>query len=398
MKIVTIVGARPQFIKAATVSRAIKHYNEQINPARSKITEIIVHTGQHYDHNMSKIFFEELEIPRPLYNLGVGSDTHGRQTGKMFSAIEEVLEKEKPDWVLVYGDTNSTLAGALAASKLHVSIAHVEAGLRSFNRGMPEEINRIVADHISTILFCPTQTAVSNLKKEGFNNIPDSIDPRNFIPAGLNNPIVLNVGDVMYDSALFYAKKTAHRTDILHNLKITPKEYCLATIHRAENTEDVTKLSNILRGLDAVSREIPIIWPVHPRSKRLIDRVKGNISLDRLRVIGPIGYLDFIILEKQAKMIFTDSGGVQKEAYFFNVPCVTLRDETEWVETSESGMNVLSGTDTAKIYEAFKQFAMKPCAVVPGLFGDGFASKKIVDTLSILGALIIKDPTYEQQG
>jgi len=386
LKIVTIVGARPQFIKAATVSRAISRHNDSINSS-NPITEVLVHTGQHYDQNMSKIFFDELEIPEPDYNLNIGSDTHGRQTAKMLSAIEEVLEKERPDWVLICGDTNSTLAGALAASKLHIPVAHVEAGLRSFNRRMPEEINRVVADHLSTILFCPTKTAVMNLKKEGFTNIVNDgtlIDENKNMLSALSlelSPSVLNVGDVMYDSVLFYSSKAENSSNILKEHGIKPKEYGLVTIHRAENTDDPTRLAGILKGLDAVSKELSLIWPVHPRSKKLIDQLNFDVNNDRFKVIDPVGYLHFVYLEKNAKMIFTDSGGIQKEAYFFQVPCITLRDETEWVETIESGLNILTGSNRERIIKAYYNKVEQNCFTKKGLFGDGHASDKIVEVI-----------------
>ena len=379
LKIVTIVGARPQFIKAATVSRAISRHNDSTNSS-NPITEVLVHTGQHYDTNMSKIFFDELEIPKPHFNLDIGSDTHGRQTGKMLGAIEEVLEKIRPDWVIIYGDTNSTLAGALAAAKVHIPVAHVEAGLRSFNRRMPEEINRVVADHLSTVLFCPTETAVNNLRKEGLTNIFDPSNPNN--TTNPNSQIVVNVGDVMYDSALFYSDIAAKRSGILKDLKLRPKEYGLVTIHRPENTDDLTRLTAILAGLNDVSKELLIIWPMHPRNKKFINQLNVNFSSEDFKVIDPVGYLDFIHLEKNARVIFTDSGGVQKEAYFFQVPCVTLRDETEWIETVERGMNALSGADRERIYSAFKQMSNKFIKTVSSLFGDGSASMMIVDILA----------------
>jgi len=390
MKIVTIIGARPQFIKAATVSRAISRHNNSTNSSNS-ITEVIVHTGQHYDHNMSKIFFDELGIPEPEYNLDIGSDTHGRQTGKMLSSIEGVLEKEMPDWVLVYGDTNSTLAGALAASKLNIPVVHVEAGLRSFNRKMPEEINRIVADHLSAILFCPTETAAKNLQKEGFTNIVNDgklIDEnlsKNTLSASSFEllPSVLNVGDVMYDSVLYYSDKAENHSNIMKQFGIKPREYGLVTIHRAENTDDPIRLTRILEELKAVSKELLIIWPMHPRNKKFVNNLNLDIGHNRFRVVDPVGYLDFVHLEKKAGMIFTDSGGVQKEAYFFQVPCVTLRDETEWIETVQSGMNILAGANKNRIFEVFKKMCGKTAGIALGSFGDGFASRRIVDVLAL---------------
>jgi len=318
LKIVSVVGARPQFIKAAAVSRVLR--------STEGVNEILVHTGQHYNANMSDVFFEELEIPRPDYNLGIGSGTHGAQTGKMLEAIEKVLMEEKPDWVLVYGDTNSTLAGALAAVKLHIPVAHVEAGLRSFNRRMPEEINRVLTDHASDLLFAPTKTAVENLRHEG---IPEER--------------IKLVGDVMYDAALYYAKKAERQSQILNKLGLNPKEYILATVHRAENTDDPVRLRVIFDAFCEIAREIKVVLPLHPRTREALiksgmyDKVASCICLTE-----PVGYLDMVMLEKNARLIATDSGGVQKEAFFYRVPCVTLREETEWVELVELGWNFLA--------------------------------------------------------
>ena len=326
MKIATIIGARPQFIKAAMVNKAVqKHNMESKCPA---ITEIIVHTGQHYDDNMSAVFFRELNIPEPDLNLGIGSGPHGQQTGQMLIRIEEVLLSEKPDLVIVYGDTNSTLAGALAAAKLKIPIAHVEAGLRSFNREMPEEYNRVLTDHCSDLLFCPTQTAVQNLKHEG-------------ISKG-----VYLVGDVMCDSVLHNLKLAEKNSCILEKLDLKPKKYALATIHRAENTDEPKKLKSIFYALDKIAQNgWHVIVPLHPRTQKKLNNSE-TYQLNDLVLIEPLSYLDMLLLEKQAKVILTDSGGVQKEAYWFEVPCVTLRNETEWVETVETSWNYLAGTDT----------------------------------------------------
>ncbi len=327
-KVASIVGARPQFIKLAPLSKALRE---------SGIDEIIIHTGQHYDEGMNKLFFDELEIPEPDYNLGVGSGNHGEQTGKMLMQIEKVLLIEKPNLVIVYGDTNSTLAGALAASKLHIPIAHVEAGLRSFNRKMPEEINRILVDHISDILFCPTQTAVENLKREGIANG------------------VYLVGDIMFDSLMHFSKISSIKSKILEKLNLKPKEYYLATVHRAENTDDYERLKNILMALSEISQsDKPVIFPIHPRTKKMVDFFELNNLLDKILVIEPLGYLDMIKLEKNAKAILTDSGGVQKEAFWLKVPCITLREETEWVETVELGWNKLVGDDKERILSAVR--------------------------------------------
>jgi len=385
MKIATIIGARPQFIKAAAVSRAIAEHNrisgisgknEGLRPFLSErkigavpvfsgaspaIEEILIHTGQHFDDGMSAIFFRELEIPEPKYNLGIGRhdatscspipNSHGRQTGRMLAAIEEVLLAEKPDWVLIYGDTNSTLAGALAAAKLHIPIAHVEAGLRSFNRRMPEEINRIVADQLSTLLFCPSQTAVDNLAAEGI---------------GKN---VVVTGDVMADALQFAAAKAAAQSDILARLGLQPQRYLLATVHRAENTDHGERLAGILSALAALDETI--VFPVHPRTRNLL-RESDYQPPDTVRLIDPVGYFDIIALEKSARLLLTDSGGMQKEAYWLGVPCVTLRDETEWVETVASGWNVLTGADRDRIVTAVRSF--KPHAAHPPLYGDGKAA------------------------
>jgi UDP-GlcNAc3NAcA epimerase len=328
LKIVSIVGARPQFIKAAVLSREL----------RKEHTEILVHTGQHYDENMSAVFFEELGIPEPEYSLRVGSGLHGAQTGAMLSAIEKVLIKEAPDWVVVYGDTNSTLAGALAAVKLHVRVAHVEAGLRSFNRAMPEEINRVLTDHISTLLFCPTQTAVNNLKTEG-------------IIEGVHL-----VGDLMFDALMWAVEKAKNRPDPLVRLKLHPGEYLLATVHRAENTDDPARLSGILQAFHSLAE--PVIWPVHPRTRKKLAEV-GFVPGPHIRLIEPVGSLDMARLESAARAILTDSGGVQKEAMWLHAPCITLRDETEWVETVQVGANQLCGADPQKIISAVKELDRK---------------------------------------
>lgn len=350
MKILSVVGARPQFIKAAPVSRRLREEHQ----------EILVHTGQHYDYTMSKVFFEELGIPEPDYNLGVGSASHGKQTGEMLGRIEEVLLAEAPDLVLVYGDTNSTLAGALAAAKLHIPLAHVEAGLRSFNRRMPEEHNRVLTDHCSDLLFCPTQTAVDNLTREG-------------ITQGVHL-----VGDTMYDAVLQFAEIAHQRSTILPDLKLKPKGYLLATVHRPYNTDNPENLCNILSAFQELDE--PVIFPVHPRTRKKIAEL-GMFSLPpgtgNLRLVDPVGYLDMLMLEQQARLIMTDSGGMQKEAYFFGVPCVTLRPETEWVETVQAGWNVIVHADHKKIVDVVTQRAWPGVAPCP-IFGDGRASKRIV--------------------
>ena len=389
MKIATIIGARPQFIKAAAVSRAIADYN-RLTPHSSPLTEVIIHTGQHYDYGMSEVFFRELEIPEPAYNLEVGSGSQGAQTGLMLARIEEVLLKEQPDRVLVYGDTNSTLAGALAAAKLHIPVGHVEAGLRSFNRRMPEEINRVVTDHLANLLFCPSRTAVDNLIKEGFTNILDQnefIIPNPGVPNPLppnpvvSNPVVINVGDVMGDALKFALSTHLENNDLLSRLGIKEKAYLLATVHRPENTDDPDRLGNIMVALSELAEREAVVLPLHPRTRKILD---DNFSLrltlhPSLKIIAPVGYFDVIALEKSARLLLTDSGGMQKEAYWLKVPCITLRDETEWVETLEAGWNILVGADPEKIKEAAQTF--QPPADHPPLFGDGNAAAKIVNIL-----------------
>ena len=358
LKVATIVGARPQFIKAAPVSKALRKAGHK---------EILVHTGQHYDENMSAVFFEELEIPEPDYNLEIGSGPHGWQTGHMLMRIEKVLLAQKPDWVLVYGDTNSTLAGALTACKLHIPLAHVEAGLRSFNREMPEEHNRVLTDHCSDLLFCSTGTAVNNLKREG-------------ITQGVHL-----VGDTMYDAVLQFAEIACQRSTILEDLGLTQKGYLLATVHRPYNTDVPENLRNIMAAFAKVDERI--VFPVHPRTRQRMaefDLINPKSVLFSRRepqirnpiLIEPVGYFDMLMLEKHARMILTDSGGMQKEAYFLGVPCVTLRPETEWVETVEAGWNMFVDVDTERIVGAVNGF--QPAGQRSEMFGDGRASQLIV--------------------
>lgn len=349
MKLLTVIGARPQFVKAAVVSRAL----------RPRAVEILAHTGQHYDFNMSDIFFQELGLPQPDYALGIGSGPHGSQTGKMLEAVENVLLKEKPDALLIYGDTNSTLAGALAAAKLHVPVAHVEAGLRSFNRRMPEEINRVMADHLSTWLFAPTQTATQNLAAEG-------------IRAGVHL-----VGDVMYDAFLLMSQTVQRHSRIVAEHRLAPRGYLLLTLHRAENTDDPARLGAII---DAVNQaEQPVVFPVHPRTAAKIREYGLTVNAAVVRMIEPVGYFDMLNLELHAKAVLTDSGGVQKEAYMAGVPCITLRDETEWVETVTARRNYLAGADPRAIQTALALEWVSP--EQPALFGDGKAAERIVDLL-----------------
>ncbi|MES9886966.1 MAG: UDP-N-acetylglucosamine 2-epimerase (non-hydrolyzing) [Candidatus Sedimenticola sp. 6PFRAG1] len=353
MKIVTIVGARPQFIKAAAVSRALSNvYSDSIN-------EILVHTGQHFDENMSDIFFSELEIPEPKYNLGIGGGTHGQNTGRMLESIERVLQAENPDYVLVYGDTDSTLAGALSAVKLHIPVAHIEAGLRSFNRRMPEEINRILTDHTADLLFAPTARAVNNLLSEG-------IDQEN----------IQNVGDVMYDVALYYAERADTKSGIISNLGLESSQYILATIHRQENTDERERMANIIDAF--ATSNYPVVWPVHPRTRKRLSEFGLELPVS-VQAIDPVGYFDMIVLEKNALMIATDSGGVQKEAYFHQTPCVTLRDETEWLELVDCGANVLVGADKTKIEDALGN--KSGIVESSGIYGDGNTAKLIANRL-----------------
>jgi UDP-GlcNAc3NAcA epimerase len=351
IKLVTIIGARPQFIKASVISRLFRLYGE----------EVLIHTGQHYDDNLSEVFFDELSIPKPDYNLGVGSASHAVQTGEMLAKIESILIKENPDWVLVYGDTNSTLAGALAAVKLHINVAHVEAGLRSYNRRMPEEINRVLTDHISRALFCPSAEAKENLLKEGVTE----------------NVVV--VGDVMMESLNYAAEKSGNYSRMIESLGVKTGDYYLATIHRAENTDDPTRLENILDAFAGL--DLPVVFPIHPRTRQAIHEhhIDAKIAQPNMRVISPVGYLDMVHLENNAQMIITDSGGIQKEAYWLKVPCITLRQETEWIETVESGWNVLAGGTTNEIIHAILNY--KAPGKHPALYGDGQAGRKIVDYL-----------------
>lgn len=356
-KIITIVGARPQFIKAAAVSRVVN------SEYAGLIEEVLVHTGQHYDTNMSQVFFDELGIPPPKYNLEISGGSHGLMTGRMLEAIESVLLYEKPDWVLVYGDTNSTLAGALAAAKLNIPVAHVEAGLRSFNLRMPEEINRILADRVSNLLFCPTTIAVENLRREG-------------VTKGVSL-----VGDVMYDVSLYYRGIARLRSDALDRFDLKEGEYVLATCHRAENTDDLSRLREIALALADLAENQAVILPIHPRTARIMAD-QGLIPVMRnVKLVEPLPFMDMIRLEQSARIIITDSGGVQKEAYFYGVPCITMRDETEWVETVELGWNVLVGASRERILSAASMPSRHPdIHKLP--YGDGKASVKIIETLS----------------
>ena len=376
LRILTIIGARPQIIKAAALSRAIRtDYADRIN-------EIILHTGQHYDDNMSQVFFDEMGIPPPDYNLNVGSGSHGKQTAAMIRGIEEVIEKESPDYLVLYGDTNSTLAGAVAAVKLGIPVAHIEAGLRSFNKSMPEEINRITCDHCSTLLFSPTQAGLENLSREGF---PENSTP----PYNVDHPGVFHCGDVMYDNALFFSEIAEQQTGILKKLGLTGKRFILSTIHRDNNTDIAERLNAIFSSILRIATDHgeTIVLPLHPRTLKMIDRHLDNTLLDGIRsskniiMIPPVSFLEMIMLEKHSSMIITDSGGVQKESYFYHKPCIILRPETEWVEIVENGSAVIADADPEKILSAYQHFLENPPASFPPLYGDGRAAWFVCETV-----------------
>ncbi len=388
MKIASVVGARPQFVKLAPLTRAIQEHNN--SNLGSEIEHLIIHTGQHYDYEMNKIFFEELRIPEPDYNLEVGSGSQGWQTGEMIKKAEEVLAAEKPNWVLVYGDTNSTFSGAFAATKLHFPVVHIEAGLRSYDKRMPEEINRVLTDYCSDILFCPTENATENLKKEGFTNIINNgkLINEDFIINKLSNisyqkgSIVINVGDIMYDTLLMSLEIAEKKSIILDMLKLIPKEYYLVTIHRAENTDDKNNLKNIMKALHEISKEKPVVFPVHPRTKKILEELHiSPNTFDKLYLMDPISYLDILVLLKNATRILTDSGGIQKEAYIFGVTCITIRNNTEWVETVKSGWNMVVGANKKRIIEATLKSTPIQDINSRELFGNGKTAKKIINIL-----------------
>ena len=351
-KVVSIVGARPQFIKAAMLSRQFRLLGVQ---------ESIIHTGQHFEANMSDIFFREMEIPKPAYQLDIHTLSHGAMTGRMLEGIEKALQVEKPDGVVLYGDTNSTLAGALAASKLRIPIVHVEAGLRSFDMTMPEEVNRVLTDRVSSILFCPTETAVNNLKREGFDHMPAR---------------VVNSGDVMYDAALYYEDKAQLKSDILR--RIGTKKFVLATIHREENADSPEKLRSIIAGLNEIHKQVPVVVPLHPRTRNILAQ---QYILPNFIIIDPVGYFDMIMLLKNAELVITDSGGVQKEAFFFGKQCITLREKTEWIELVEKGFNVLVGSDSRRLIFAFNSFSTQESDFSANLYGNGHAAKTIAEII-----------------
>jgi len=375
MKIVTIVGARPQIIKAAALSRVISKNFQNIK-------EIIVHTGQHYDKNMSDVFFTELEIPKPQINLKVGSSSHGAQTALMIEKIEKVIQEYSPDAVVVYGDTNSTLATAIAASKLHIPIVHIEAGLRSFNKKMPEEVNRILCDHVSTLLFSPTKSGFNNLLNEGF-----SIEYSN--NASADHPNIYHCGDVMYDNSLYFSKLSDENSDILEKLKLRNKNFILATVHRNDNTDSKIKLTNLLSTFLEITEihQLKIILPLHPRTSKMMEQLLDSKLLKKIQesnlltIINPAGFLDMIALEKNAELIITDSGGVQKEAYFFKKPCIILRPQTEWVEIVETKSAVISDTNSKIILEATERFLSNPDLEFPEVFGNGNAASFIAQEM-----------------
>lgn len=351
-KVVTVLGARPQFIKASPVSREIQRY--------SGLTEVLVHTGQHFHANMSDVFFRQMGIPKPHYQLGVNSLSHGAMTGRMLEKVESVLVKERPNWVMVYGDTNSTLAGALAAKKLHIKVAHVEAGLRSFNMNMPEEVNRILTDRISDLLLCPVPNAVENLKSEGFNAFPSQI--------------VLS-GDVMQDAANYYRNHSLKPDEQL------PVKFVLATVHRAENTGSSQRLKAIFKGLEAIGSHCPVVLPLHPGTKKKMDQYGISPDGEKVRIISPVGYLEILYLLKSAELVITDSGGMQKEAYFFHKQCITLRDETEWTELVDHGFNRLCKPGEDDIFTIYRQVCAQQPSPVTGLYGGGKAASRIVSAL-----------------
>lgn len=375
-KLITIIGARPQIIKASAISRAIKDsfYNS--------IEEIIIHTGQHYDENMSEVFFTEMQIPQPKYNLRIGSSSHGRQTADMIKGIEEIIEKEKPNGLIVYGDTNSTLAGAVAASKLHIPVLHIEAGLRSFNKSMPEEINRVLCDHVSTLLFTPTKQGILNLSMEGFKT--DSKSPYN-----IDNPAIYHCGDIMYDNSMYFSKIADKKSEIFNKYGLVPENYILTTIHRDNNTDDISRLNSIFSAIYNISEDQKqdFIIPLHPRTSKILKTNLSSVLYDKIinspfiKIIEPVGFLEMIVLEKNAKMVFTDSGGVQKESYFFKKNCVILRPETEWVELVENGNAIIADADESKIIEAYKTLSDRKIKSYPEFYGNGQAAKFICEKI-----------------
>lgn len=378
-KFITIVGARPQIIKSSAISRAVS------GKFKGQLEEVIVHTGQHYDENMSDIFFNEMKIPRPKYNLNVGSGGHGAQTAKMLEGLEKIFQDEKPNAVLVYGDTNSTIAGALAASKIHIPVIHVEAGLRSFNKMMPEEVNRIACDHMSTLLFTPTKTGIDNLEKEGF-----SLENRE--KADMNHPVVFHCGDIMYDNSLHFSEVSAEKSGLMQELGVETNQFILCTIHRDSNTDIPENLNSIFRALLKIQEQskMQIVLPLHPRTKKKMEELLTKELAEKLanntaiQIIDPAGFLDIIALEKNAAMLVTDSGGLQKEAFFFQKPCIILRPQTEWVEIVENGNAILSDFDETRILAAYKTLSEKSDYTYPAFYGDGKAAEFICEQINRL--------------
>jgi UDP-GlcNAc3NAcA epimerase len=376
IKLLTIIGARPQIIKAAALSRSIK------NQFASIIKEIIVHTGQHYDDNMSKVFFDELEVPDPNYNLGVGSGSHGKQTALMIERLEEVILREQPDFVVLFGDTNSTLAGSLAAVKLHFPVIHIEAGLRSFNKSMPEEINRIVCDHTSTLLFCPTETSIANLIREGFSSM-------NQPPFSVDHPGIFNSGDIMFDNTLYFTDKADQFSTILNTYNLEKDSFLFATIHRENNTDQPERLSAIFEALNEISssNKIKIILPLHPRTTKALTKnlnpglLKEILGNTYIKIIPPASFFDTTVLIKNSQLILTDSGGVQKEAYFHEKPVLILRSETEWVEIVENGTGLITDVDPIKIMNGYQYFQMERNLNFPKIFGNGNSSEFICNEI-----------------
>ncbi len=378
MKLLTIIGARPQIIKAAALSRAIK------NSFQNRLSEVIVHTGQHYDSNMSSIFFEELEIPKENYNLDVGSGSHAFQTAEIMVKLEKILLEERPDAVVVYGDTNSTLAGAFAAGKMHIPVVHIEAGMRSFNKKMPEEINRICCDHVSTLLFSPTETGLKNLFKEGFKK---SAVP----PFSINNPKVYHCGDVMYDNSIYFRSKAEQQSKVLTENKLEKEKFVLATIHRDSNTDVKENLNSLFKAFVEITEEekITLVIPLHPRTKKMLhQQLKPSLykSVERnslIKIIEPVSFLDMIMLEANCKLIMTDSGGVQKESYFFQKPCIILRSETEWVELVKQGTAIICGANKTKIKNAYRKLNGDSSLKFPAIFGDCKAAEFICEQITL---------------
>jgi len=376
VKIVTIIGARPQIIKAAALSRAIKQ------KFAGQIQEVIVHTGQHYDENMSQVFFDELGIPAPNYNLSVGSGSHGKQTASMIIGIEEILEKEKPNAIVLYGDTNSTLAGGIAASKIHVPVVHIEAGLRSYSKAMPEEINRIMCDHVSTLLFSPTKTGYDNLIKEGFN-------PNSLAPHTSDNPKIYHCGDVMYDNSLYFSIIAEQKVNVESKYDVKNNNYILATIHRNNNTDEPKRLTDLFAALNEISlsNNISIVLPLHPRTAKLLEQNVESTVLNAVKentlfkIVAPASFLEMTALEKNAFMVITDSGGVQKEAFYFNKPCIILRPETEWIELVNCGAAIIADANKEKIINAFNHFKTSDKLEFPSFYGNGQAAEFICNEL-----------------